>query len=97
MKLLENRSNLDLTGIRNLELGAWKTVQSYPSYPKLDHFAYLAFLKASRIKRLLMVRLDERFFTSLLNLSDNFLGTTTFREKLGCVKKKWWTCCSTMS
>ena len=32
--MLENRSNLDLTGIGNLELGAWKTVQSYP---KLDN------------------------------------------------------------
>ena len=34
--MLENRSNLDLTGIGNLELGAWKTVQSYLSYPKQD-------------------------------------------------------------
>ena len=47
----------------------------------------MEFLKASRIKRLLMVRLDERFFTSLLNQSGNFLGKTTFREKVGCVKK----------
>ena len=37
MKLLENRSNLDLTGIRNLELRAWNTFQSYPSCPKLDN------------------------------------------------------------
>ena len=49
MKLLENYSNLDLNWeLESGTVGIWNTLQSYMSYPNLDDFAYLAFLKASR-------------------------------------------------
>ena len=49
MKLLENYSNLDLNWeLESGTVGIWNTLQSYMSYPNLDDFAYLAFLKTSR-------------------------------------------------
>ena len=49
MKLLENYSNLDLNWeLESGNVGTWKTLQSYPSYPNLDNFAYLSLLEASR-------------------------------------------------
>ena len=68
MKLLENYSNLDLTGNLNLELlepgGLCKVIRVIQILITLH---ICVFGVPEGFKRFLMVRLDERFSTSLLN------------------------------
>ena len=81
MKLLENYSNLDLTGNLNLELlepgtlcKAKRVIQIWIT------------LRSWRSWRLQEVS-DGETGWEVLHQSDHFLGTVTFKEKVGCVKK----------